>query len=189
MPNISQDLQAIMDARYGRDVRQSIHDAIYDINEVCDENVSTVQGITDDAEGFSETSEAYAKGTVNGTPVSSGQIGFQDNSKYYSTQASNSASSASNSASTATSKAILSESWAEGGTDSRTGEDTANSKYWANQSLGYANQASSTLATIRAETAATTFSVNMTTGQIEYTSPNYTFSINTTTGQMEWEVA
>lgn len=37
MANIDQDLQAIMEARYGRDVRQSIHDAIRDINVVADE--------------------------------------------------------------------------------------------------------------------------------------------------------
>lgn len=36
----------------------------------------------------------------------------------------------------------LSESWAVGGTGERVGEDTNNSKYWANMSQGYAEQAS-----------------------------------------------
>lgn len=52
MANIEQDLQAIMDARYGKDVRQSIHDAISDINDVNEANISTVQTIADTAQGY-----------------------------------------------------------------------------------------------------------------------------------------
>lgn len=37
--------------------------------------------------------------------------------------------------------ATLAESWAQGGTGTRPGEDTDNAEYWANQAQGYANQA------------------------------------------------
>lgn len=129
MPDISQDLQDILNARYGEEVRGSIHDAIEDINEVCEGNVSTVQGIVDGAEGFAETSEAYAKGTVNGTAVESGDVGYEDNSLYYKTQAET--------------QATLSESYSQGGTGTRTGEDTDNSKYYKEQAEYWYNQAQS----------------------------------------------
>lgn len=45
-------------------------------------------------------------------------------------------------AASASSKALLSQSWAEGGTGAREGEDSDNSKYWANQAQAYAEQAS-----------------------------------------------
>lgn len=51
--SVEQNLQAIMNARYGRDVRQSIHDAIEDINEVA----VSAQGI---ASTSSENARAYA---------------------------------------------------------------------------------------------------------------------------------
>lgn len=85
-------------------------------------------------------SEAWAVGTRGGTAVSSTDATYHNNSKYYATQASASATSASSSASTATNKAsaantsaTLSQSWAIGGTGTRSGEDTNNAKYWSEQ--------------------------------------------------------
>lgn len=111
MANIEQDLQAIMQARYGRDVRQSIHDAIYDINDVNEANISTVQGIADTAQGYANTAlqakndaqtaktgaetaqtnasnsakdaEAWAVGKRNGTDVPSTDPTYENNSKYW----------------------------------------------------------------------------------------------------------
>ena len=40
-----------------------------------------------------DLSEAYAKGTVDGDPVSSGDPGYEDNAKYYAQQAATSAAS------------------------------------------------------------------------------------------------
>lgn len=67
-------------------------------------------------------SEAYAKGTVNGTPVASGEAGYHDNSKYYRDQA---------------------HEWAKGSTDSaamwavgnvnETPSSTNNAKYYASK--------------------------------------------------------
>lgn len=78
MANVEQDLQAIMEARYGRDVRQSIHDAIRDMN-------------------------------VESTHAEEVAISSQ---------------------SSAQNNAILAESYTKGGTGTRTGEDTDNSKYY-----------------------------------------------------------
>lgn len=105
MPNIDQDLQRIMEARYGRDVRKSIHDAIYDINVVADE-AHTVA--VDSQESAYNSAQAAA----------------------------GSASDANISATAADNKAVLSESWAHGGTGTREGEDTNNAEYWARQAQG-----------------------------------------------------
>ena len=56
----------------------------------------------------------------------------------WATEASSSATSAANSEATATQKAKLSESWAVGGTSTRTGEDTNNAKFWSDTAQQYA---------------------------------------------------
>lgn len=56
------------------------------------------------------------------------------------TSAQQSASDAAGSADDAADSATLAESWAQGGTGTRPGEDTDNAEYWANQAQGYANQ-------------------------------------------------
>ena len=52
-----------------------------------------------------------------------------------------SASAAAESAGEAADGATLAESWAQGGTGTRQGEDTDNAEYWANQAQGYAQGA------------------------------------------------
>ena len=47
------------------------------------EPIAYFKSVTNAAEDSAETAEAYAKGTVNGTPVTSGQTGYEDNAKYY----------------------------------------------------------------------------------------------------------
>lgn len=68
MADISNELQAIMDAVYGEEVRGSIHDALEKMNE------------------NAEAAEAWATGGSGGT------AGAQNNAKYYSEQAAQSAS-------------------------------------------------------------------------------------------------
>lgn len=101
----------------------------------------------DDCREYQEDSEAYAVGTRNGTDVGSSDPTYHNNSKYYSQQAAadastasvsattatNKATQASSSAETAASKATLSQSWAVGGTGTRSGENRNNAKYWAEQ--------------------------------------------------------
>ena len=61
--------------------------------------------------------EGYAVGKQNGADVESGSPYYHNNAKWYSDQ---------------------SESWAVGGTDTRSGEDTNNAKYWAEQAAASA---------------------------------------------------
>lgn len=194
MANIDAYLQAIMQARYGKDVRQSIHDAIDAIN-------TQEEGHASEIEGYMQDAEAWAVGTKNGTAVGSSDPTYHNNSKYYSQQASSSAATASTKAGEAAASATsadgfaeTAEAWAKGTKDGTAvgSSDPAynnHAKYYAGQAQSQANQAASTLATVQALIRDTTFSVNFSTGNIEYTSPSYIFSVNTTTGNLEWEVA
>ena len=65
-----------------------------------------------------------------------------DNAQYYKNQASSSASSASGSATSAANSATESQSYAKGGTNSRTGENTDNAKYYKEQAGTSAGNAS-----------------------------------------------
>lgn len=86
--------------------------------------------------------EGFAVGKRAGTDVGSDSPYYHNNAKYFSEQASSNASTATASASSALTKATESESYAKGGTGTRTGEDTDNAKYYAElclaivQSLG-----------------------------------------------------
>lgn len=101
-----------------------------------------------------------------------------------------------------------SESWANGQRDGVDVPSTDpayqnNSKYYKEQAQQSANSASSsasdaadvaedameTLAEVRELLPTSTFTINFTTGELEYTnSARYNFTINTTTGNLEWEV-
>ena len=70
--------------------------------------------------------EAWTKGTRDGVDVPTTAPQYHNNAKYWSEQ---SHSYANNSSSSAT----LSQSWARGGTNTRSGEDTNNSMYYANR--------------------------------------------------------
>lgn len=95
-----------------------------------------------------DNAEAWAVGQINGTDVASTASQYHNNSKYYAEQANTKAGNASTSASNAASSATLAESWAKGGTNTRTGEDTNNSSYFASQASTKATNAanSATLA-------------------------------------------
>lgn len=135
MANIAQYLKAIMEARYGKDVRQSIHDAIDAIN-------TQEEGHTTEIQGYIKDAEAWAKGTKDGEAVPSSDPTYHNNAKYFSdeaassaTAASNSASAAAGSATTADNKSKDSEAWAvgkRGGTDVPSTDPTYenNAKYW-----------------------------------------------------------
>lgn len=110
--------------------------------------------------------------------------------------ASASETSAQTSATNASDSATLSRSWAVGDTNTRTGEETNNSKYYcqmseahAGTSQRYAEEAEDTIDTVRELTIKTSFTVNFLTGELEYVSPDITFLVNTTTGNLDWEVA
>ena len=108
----------------------------------------------DDVETYALKSEGYAIGKQNGTEVGDTSPYYHNNSKYYSEQASSSAtnaatseSNASTSETNASGSATLAESYAKGGTSSRTGEDTDNAKYYKEQASSSASAASGSAST------------------------------------------
>lgn len=102
----------------------------------------------------------------------------------------------------ASSSATISKSYAVGGTGTRTGEDTDNSKYYSEQS-----QASSQTAQSYAEQAEAAgdeavnkinealsqnvpqFTIDFTTGHLKYEGGRFNFAVQNTTGHLLWEVA
>ena len=94
-------------------------------------------------------SEAWAVGTKGGTAVESTEPQYHNNSKYYSDQAGTDATTASTAATTATTAATLSESWAVGNTNTRTGENTNNSKYWCQLGMAALQEISAMVAVMR----------------------------------------
>lgn len=62
--SITEDLERIMQARYGKDVRQSIHDAIYDINEIALDAKSVSTTSRDSAKAFAENAEASKEASL-----------------------------------------------------------------------------------------------------------------------------
>lgn len=109
---------------------------------------------------------------------------------------------ASSSAKIAVNNAALSKSYAVGGTGTRTGEDTDNSKYYSEQS-----QASSQTAQSYAEQAEAAgdeavnkinealsqnvpqFTIDFATGHLKYEGGRFNFEVQNTTGHLLWEVA
>lgn len=83
--------------------------------------------------GSAEDAEAWAVGQRNGTDVGSTDETYHNNSKHYAEQAEGSAGASASSATASAGSAVLSESWAVGGTGTRTGENTNNAKYWSDQ--------------------------------------------------------
>lgn len=88
--------------------------------------------------------------------------------------------------------AKLSESWAVGGTGTREGEDTDNSKYYSNVSQSASADASNTAKNAQMllddalkRSVYTVFSVDYETGKLLYLSDNYGFDINGESGQLE----
>lgn len=123
------------------------------------ELMASYASVAQEAEESAETAEAYAKGTVDGTPVGSGETGYHDNAKYYAEQASgsatdadNSATAASGSASGASASALKSEGHAVGqqnGSDVGSGSPYYhnNAKYYKEQASGSASAASGSAGT------------------------------------------
>lgn len=109
---IDQIVAVIRGARYGRDVRESIAHGIEVIDDVAEGARDSATASATDAQNYAHSADQSAS------------------------NAHTSEVNASASATTASQKATLSESWAVGGTGTRTGEDTNNAKYWSEQAQG-----------------------------------------------------
>ena len=89
-------------------------------------------------------------------------------------------------------EALLSQSYARGGTGLRVGEDTDNSMYYSNVSKGASEEANKNreeaneiLQETRKHGVYTSFFVDFETGEVKYISPCYSFSINEESGDLE----
>ena len=99
-------------------------------------------------------------------------------------------------ASSADASKTQSESWAIGGTQTRTGEDTNNSKYFSEQSQAYRNacedfrdQAQDLVDTATARLTGLTMQVNFTDGCLYYdVATGLILSIDDSTGNLMWEI-
>lgn len=90
--------------------------------------------------------------------------------------------------------ALLSESWAKGGTGIREGEETNNSKYFSDVSRSSSIEASASADEVRKlvdfaklHSTYTSFDTNFETGELEYISASHTFDIDETTGELSVE--
>ena len=88
--------------------------------------------------------------------------------------------------------ALLSQSYARGGTGVRAGEDTDNSMYYSNVSKSSSIEANTAmeqslelLGEVRKHGVYTAFTFNFEKGELEYISPHYSFVINPETGELE----
>ena len=86
----------------------------------------------------------------------------------------------------------LSKSYAMGGTGVRAGEDTDNSKYYSNVSRSESLNAKAImknseeiLEEVKLHGVYTAFSVDFTTGEVEYVSPSFKFNVNNETGNLD----
>lgn len=86
-----------------------------------------------------ENSEAYALGTRGGVPVGSGDPTYQNNSKYYSEQAGNSANAAATSKTGADAARDKAEKWANENKDVPVESGKFSAKHFAEYSQDYAN--------------------------------------------------
>lgn len=112
------------------------------------------------------------------------------------------ANTASSAAVTAVNNATLSKSYAIGGTGTRTGEDTDNSKYYSERSQAssqtaksYAEQAEAASDEVvnrineAVEQNVPQFMVDLATGHLMYKGGRFNFNVNEPTGHLLWEVA
>lgn len=89
-------------------------------------------------------------------------------------------------------EALLSQSYARGGTGVRTGEDTDNSMYYSQVSKSASIEANAStvkakelLEETRKHGVYTAFSIDFETGEVEYVSPSYKFQIDKISGDLE----
>ena len=136
MARIDEYLQKILSARYGEEVRGAIHDSIDEINRVNEANISTVQTITDTAQGYADDAEDSKDLAAQSVTDAQAQVTLaQQQVTLATTQASNSANSAKDS-----------EAWAvgqRGGIDVPSSDETYqnNSKYWQERANYWYQQA------------------------------------------------
>lgn len=162
-----------------------------------EELVETSMVLINESVEQAKTSETNAKESETNAKES------ETNAKESETKAKESEINAKNSENIALTKANeslvnanLSKSYAVGGTGTRDGEDSDNSKFYSEQAGSITSNALDKLKEVgdaieefEKKLTNTTFTVNTETGNLEYEDPNHTFTVNEQTGNLEWEVA
>ncbi len=105
-------------------------------------SAESAAGDAEDAARDALKSEGYAVGEQDGEAVASDSPYYHNNAKYYNQQAAGHDDAAGSSANAAAGSATEAESYAKGGTSSRTGEDTDNAKYYKEQAASSEQNAS-----------------------------------------------
>lgn len=129
MARIDEYLRKILSSRYGKDVRDAIHDSIEEINNVNEANIGTVQAIANTAQGYANTASTKANEASESATTAQQQVALAT------TQAENASDSAEDS-----------EAWAvgkRGGVDVPSTDDTYqnNAKYWQERANYWYQQA------------------------------------------------
>lgn len=148
MSNIQEDLQKILSSRYGKDVRQSIHDAISDINDegIGSRNIANnAKEIANNAVGIANNA-VEAANTANSTADNAKEVAItsrnsaQASANTAAQQATASAASAATSSQKATAAANSANTAAQQATAAATSE--ANAKMWSDRAVDAAQSMS-----------------------------------------------
>lgn len=179
MANISAEIQAFRDAVRGEEVRGSMISALEKVNADGEDALSEVAAQVTRIDGIA----AQATQTLNNanTAINTANEAIE--------RADDILEEGENQVQQAAGSATLSRSWTRGGTGTRTGEDSDNSRFYSLQSQTEADRAK--VQADRAEMYAgfviPEFWINFVTGKIEYTDTDQMqWLINMTTGNMEY---
>lgn len=124
-----------------------------------------------------------APGTVIQVATGEALQTYVDLCSQYATAAQTSATNSDISAIASNTKAVLSESYAIGGTNTRTGEDTDNSKYYKEQCDAVNQEMQSAIETIEPDVE-----YDFATGHLLYTDSVLVLQLNEETGHVSWGI-
>ena len=199
MANIESQLNRILGARFGRDVRQSLYEAIDAVNRSAEGSAlaaETAQAGAETAKRGAETAKAGAEAARQGAETA--QTGAET-AKAGAEAARQGAETAQTEAETAKEAA---KSWAVGMTGIREGEDTNCSEFFSRQSQNSAalsedyykktkqagdnaiNALNGAIDRINQNTPK--FWINPEDGILYHTASRFTWVVNRITGQLEW---
>lgn len=152
------------------------------------------------SETASATSASNAKVSETNSKTSETNAKIsEENAKYSETASALSEQNAKTSETNAENSAYKSESYAVGGTATRPGEDTDNSKYYSEQSKASSETSKAYLDKVEqagnealdkinnaVDVNTPNFTVDLSTGHLMYESTRFVFDVNETTGHLEW---
>lgn len=130
MSNIAEYLEKILAARYGKDVRQSIYDAIKEVDRVAD---TAQDSATASAKAAAESAKNASESATAAVGSATAAASSEQNAANSAQAAAESEKKAEASAKRVEGGATDAESYAHGGTGSRDNEDTDNARYYKEQ--------------------------------------------------------